>query len=152
VSASTPSSRRDVRGSIVVEQEVDATAEHAMNAWLTPEALAAWWWPHITDTTYDMDARPGGSYAIRSEAAGIGVEGEVVSIDRPRDLRLTWRWLNEGVAQVEEPVIVTFDPHGGGTRVVVTHTLHDLAAEGDGIREGWESVLGRLAAHLARRP
>ena len=134
---------------IVVEQEVDVSPGRVYNGWLSAEALATWWWPHIPDTTYAMDARPGASYKIRSDAAGIGVEGEVVLIDLPRELRLTWRWLDEGVAQVEEPVIVTFEPDGGGTRVVVTHTLHDLAGEGDGIRQGWESVLGRLAATLA---
>ena len=61
---------------IVVEQRVGASAHRVFEAWLTPEALATWWWPHIPDTTYAMEARPGGSYAIRSEAAGIGVEGE----------------------------------------------------------------------------
>lgn len=134
---------------IVVEQRVDAPPDRVFDAWLSAQALATWWWPHIPDTTYAMDARPGGSYAIRSEAAGIGVEGEVVSIDRSRQLRLTWRWLTDGVAQVEEPVIVAFEPEGVGTRVVVTHTLDDLAGDGDGIRQGWESVLARLSAYAA---
>jgi uncharacterized protein YndB with AHSA1/START domain len=128
---------------------VPAAPERAFDAWLTADELAAWWWPHIRDTTYTIDARPGGSYAIRSAAAGIGVEGEVVSIDRPRALRLTWRWLDDGVAQVEEPVTVAFEADGDGTRVVVAHALDELAAEGDGIRQGWESVLERLAEHVA---
>lgn len=132
---------------IRVEQRVDATPERVFDAWLTADALAAWWWPHLADTTYAIDARPGASYAIRSEAAGIGVEGEVVAVERPHELQLTWRWLNDGVAQVEEPVTIAFVPEDGGTRVVVEHTLDDLAGEGDGIREGWESVLGRLATH-----
>lgn len=135
---------------ILVEQRVEATPDRVFDAWLTADALAAWWWPHIGDTTYAIDARPDGSYAIRSEAAGIGVEGEVVAIDRPRELRLTWRWLNDGVAQVQEPVTITFVPEDGGTRVVVDHVLDDLAGEGDGIREGWESVLGRLATYAAK--
>ena len=135
---------------ILVEQRVEATPDRVFDAWLTADALAAWWWPHIGDTTYAIDARPDGSYAIRSEAAGIGVEGEVVAIDRPRELRLTWRWLNDGVAQVQEPVTITFVPEEGGTRVVVDHVLDDLAGEGDGIREGWESVLGRLATYAAK--
>jgi uncharacterized protein YndB with AHSA1/START domain len=134
---------------VVVEQGVAATVDRVMDAWLDPEALATWWWPHIPDTTYAFDARPGGAYAIRSDAAGIGVEGEVVAIDRPRQLRLTWRWLTDGVAEAEEPVTIRFEPADGGTRVVVEHVLDDLAGDGDGIREGWESVLARLSAYAA---
>ena len=130
---------------IRVEQHVAAPPEAVFDAWLTADALARWWWPHIPDTTYAIDARPGGAYAIRSAAAGIGVEGEVVAIDRPQELQLTWRWLNDGIAQVEEPVVVAFAAEDDGTLVVVTHELDDLAGEGDGIRQGWESVLGRLA-------
>lgn len=152
MSGSTLSSPRDVSDSIVVEQEVAAPPDRVFDAWLSAEALATWWWPHIPDTTYAMDTRPGGSYRIQSGAAGIGVGGEVLAMDRPRELRLTWRWMNDGVAQVEEPVIVTFEPDGVGTRVVVTHTLDDLAGEGDGFRQGWKSVLGRLAATLAGAP
>jgi hypothetical protein len=36
-----------------------------------------------------------------------------------------------------------------GDPIVVEHVLDDLAGDGDGIREGWESVLARLSAYAA---
>jgi uncharacterized protein YndB with AHSA1/START domain len=106
---------------VVVEARVDATPELVFPAFTSADELARWWWPHLPDTTYAIDPRPGGAYAIRSQAAGIGVEGDVLRLDPPRRLDLTWRWLNDGVPEPEEPVI----------------------------REGWESVLGRLRERFA---
>jgi uncharacterized protein YndB with AHSA1/START domain len=130
---------------VVVERHVPGSTEDVFAAWTSADGLARWWWPHIADTTYRFEARAGGSYEIRSAAAGIGVKGEVREIDAPHRLRFTWRWLNDGVAEAEEPVDVELAPDGaGGTRVMVRHVLDDAADQGDGIREGWESVLGRL--------
>jgi uncharacterized protein YndB with AHSA1/START domain len=138
-----------VREDIVVEVHVAASPERAFAAFTSADELARWWWPHIPDTTYAFDARPGGSYAIRSAAAGIGVEGEVVRLDPPRALELTWRWLDDGKPEPQEPVTITFEPDGDGARVIVDHRLDDSSDSGDGIREGWESVLGRLRELLA---
>jgi uncharacterized protein YndB with AHSA1/START domain len=63
--------------------------------WLSLEALASWWWPHITDTRYQIDARVGGSYEIVSAAAGIGVPGERVSLEAWNEIGMTWNWMNE---------------------------------------------------------
>ena len=138
-----------VREDIVVEVRVAASPERAFAAFTSADELARWWWPHIPDTTYAFDARPGGSYAIRSAAAGIGVEGEVVGLNPPRSLELTWRWLDDGKPEPQEPVTITFEPDGDGARVIVDHRLDDSSDSGDGIREGWESVLGRLRELLA---
>jgi len=138
-----------VREDIVVEVRVAASPERAFAAFTSADELARWWWPHIPDTTYAFDARPGGSYAIRSAAAGIGVKGEVVRLDPPRTLELTWRWLEDGKPEPQEPVTITFEPDGDGARVIVDHRLDDSSDSGDGIREGWESVLGRLRELLA---
>ena len=130
---------------VVVERRVDRPRQEVFAEWTTAESLARWWWPHIPDTTYRIDARAGGSYAIRSAAAGIGVEGDVVEIDEPHRLSLTWRWLNEGAPEPEEPVELTFAEDGDGTLVTVRHELDEASDQGDGIRQGWESVLDRLA-------
>lgn len=74
---------------LVVEQQVPAEPERVFGAWTSAEALEAWWWPHIPDTTYEVDARVGGAYEIRSEAAGIGVRGEFLELDPPRAIRMT---------------------------------------------------------------
>ena len=73
------------------------------------------------------------------------MEGDVVEIDEPHRLSLTWRWLNEGAPEPEEPVELTFAEDGDGTLVTVRHELDEASDQGDGIRQGWESVLDRLA-------
>jgi uncharacterized protein YndB with AHSA1/START domain len=128
----------------VVEQHVPADAAAVYAAWTDADRLARWWWPHLPDTRYVLDAREGGGYLIETDAAGIGIRGEFVELDPPRLIRFTWTWLNRGVPVVEEPVSVTFQPQRDGTLVTVTHELADLPDHAENIRIGWEDVLGRL--------
>ena len=136
---------------IVIEAHLDASPERGFAALTSTDELAHWWWPHLPDTTYAFDPHPGGRYEIRSAAAGIGIEGEVVRLAPPRSLLLTWRWLHDGIAGPEEQVRITFRPDDDGTHVTVDHLLDDASGSGDGIREGWEAVLSRLQELFAPR-
>lgn len=131
--------------SLVVTQKVLAPPEDVFASWSTSEEMAKWWWPQISDTEYEVEAREGGPFRTESEAMGFGVVGEFVSVDPPNGFTLTWRWANQGQVAVEEPVHVRFTPTDGGTLVEVTHELADIAGEGDDIRQGWTDVLQRLA-------
>lgn len=130
---------------LVLEQHVPATPDSVYAAWTSADGLARWWWPHIPDTTYEVDARAGGSYEIRSRAAGIGVRGEYLDLDEPRLIRMTWNWLDDGVGEVEEQVRVAFVPKGNGTVVTLNHELSSQSGAGDDLRQGWHDVLARLA-------
>ena len=127
---------------IVVTQHVPANPSTVHAAFTSADALARWWWPHIPDTTYAVDSRTGGSYQIRSAAAGIGVRGEFVAVEPPTSIRMTWIWLDDDRPAATEDVAVDFDPASGGTLVRVTH---DCATNGDDLRQGWIDVLARLA-------
>ncbi len=128
---------------LVVAQHVPAPVEVVWEAWTSAEGWARWWWPHWPDTEYAVDARPGGRYLARSVEGDAGVEGEVVSLDPPHALELTWRWDGEGV---EDRVRVELSAQDGGTRVTVRHTTTGGA---DAYRQGWEFVLSNLARALA---
>jgi uncharacterized protein YndB with AHSA1/START domain len=131
---------------LVIEQDVPFEAGAAYDLWLSAESLASWWWPHITDTRYQIDARVGGSYEIVSAAAGIGVRGEILSLEAGTEIGMTWNWMNDGVSEVAEKVWVRFAPIAGGTLVAVTHELDHAAGDGEEIEQGWQDVLARLAA------
>jgi uncharacterized protein YndB with AHSA1/START domain len=139
--------------SLVVEQLVPAEPARVYSAWTSAEGLAAWWWPQLPDTTYDVDARVGGSYLIQSKEAGFRVRGEFIRLDEPHEIGMTWEWLSEeeeGGSAVEQ-VWVRFAAADGGTLVSVTHQLHEVVETDVPQRQGWESVLGRLAGHYAER-
>ena len=129
---------------LVVEHEVAAAPGAVWPLWTTAAGLQRWWWPHLPDTTYEVDARPLGRYRIDSAAAGIGVQGELVSLDQPRELVLAWQWLHGGTPGPVDRVRVSFDEVLTGTRVRVSHEMAG-DQEHDGYRLGWSDVLGRLA-------
>ncbi len=58
---------------------------------------------------------------------------------------MTWNWENDGVSEVRETVSVLFDANETGTLVRVVHQVDDIAGDPESQRQGWESVLGRLA-------
>ncbi|MBA3796356.1 MAG: SRPBCC domain-containing protein [Chloroflexi bacterium] len=134
---------------LIVEQHVAAEPARVYAGWTSAEGLAPWWWPHIPDTTFEVEARVAGRYEIRSEAAGIGVRGEFLELDEPSSIRMTWCWLNDGVSEVEDQVHLTFIPQDGGTQVTLRHDLPAIAGEGEAIRQGWRDVLARLAQTCA---
>ncbi len=130
---------------LVLTQAVAADPAATFAAFTSADGLARWWWPHLPDTTYAVDARDGGSYDIRSEAAGIGVRGEFLELDEPRLIRMTWTWMDDGVGDAEEAVTLALAPNADGTLVTVTHALSPESGDGADLRQGWQDVLARLA-------
>src|SRR3954465_322104 len=98
---------------ITLTRRVAASPERVFAAWTDVEQLAAWWWPQLAGTTYDVDARRGGRFRIHSPAIGATVTGVYAEGEPPRRLAFTWRW-REGDQQQEEVlddiVVVTFEP------------------------------------------
>ena len=130
---------------ITLSRVVAATPERVFSAWVDAEQLAAWWWPQLAGTTYDVDARPGGRFRIHGPAIGATVSGVYTEVDRPQRLSFTWVWQDEGEPEtaVEDIVVVTFAPEGGGTLVTVAHTSSAHVPDG-GAEQGWNDVMDRL--------
>ena len=117
---------------ITISRTVPAPPDRAFEAWTDVAQLAAWWWPQLAGTTYDVDARPGGRFRIHGPAIGATVSGVYTEVDRPRRLAFTWNWEDEGEPEsvVEDTVVVTFEPDGDGTVVTVAHTSTAHVPEG----------------------
>jgi len=132
---------------LVVEQHVRADPFAVYAAWLSPERLAEWWWPHLSDTAYEVDPRVGGAYSIWSAEAGMGCRGEFLRLDEPHRIEMTFEWLGvDGERSVVERVELDFDACEGGTPVRLTHILDESVDSSEGQREGWSHVLACLAA------
>ena len=129
---------------IWIEQVVSAAPQRVWAAWTTADGLASWWWPHLPDTEYAVDARPGGEYRISSVQAGIGVRGTFERVEEPRELGFSWVWLTGSEEEPEDRVTVGFADLGTDTtRVVVAHEMAS-SDSGEDYRQGWRDVLARL--------
>lgn len=131
---------------ITVSRTVPAAPDRVFAAWTDTDRLAAWWWPQLAGTTYDVDAREGGTFRIQSPVIAATVSGVYTEVDPPRRLSFTWVWHDDGEpASGEDTVVVTFEPDGAGTLVTVEHTSAEHAPDG-GAEQGWSDVLERLVA------
>jgi uncharacterized protein YndB with AHSA1/START domain len=115
----------------------------------------------------EYDLQPGGAYrGLASEemrsmgAPDVAVDGEVLEVDPPRRLVLTWRMLMDPELTAEGFTRVTYEieeTEGAATRLTVTHDLEGapkLAAlvagehEAGGAGGGWSWVLSDLKTLL----
>jgi uncharacterized protein YndB with AHSA1/START domain len=137
---------------ITIARTVGAPPERVYAAWTDAAQLAAWWWPQLADTTYDVDVRAGGRFRIHSPGIPATVTGTYTEVDRPRRLAFTWNWDDHGDtgAVAEDTVVVTFEPAEGGTLVTVAHTSSEHVPEG-GAEQGWNDVLDRMV-HVVGQP
>lgn len=126
------------------ETVLSCSPDEAWRWWTEPERLVQW----MGDTA-DIDLRPGGAIRI-TYANGAVMMGEVVRVDPPRVLDLTWGW--EDPSELVRPggsrVQVRFEPTEGGTVVRVRH-LDLPGGERAGHGEGWDYFLARLGGVAA---
>jgi len=141
------------QGTIIATVVIDAPIERVFAALTVPEEVMRWWGSDDTyrTTEWEADLRVGG----RWRAAGRGrdgqpftVEGEYLELDPPRKLVQSWRpvWDNGHVTTVS----YRLDTIGASTRVTVRHdgfVARPQACESHA--QGWERVLGWLAAYLS---
>jgi uncharacterized protein YndB with AHSA1/START domain len=132
-------------GAVVVERVIRATPDEVFDAWTTPSQMVAWMSP-VGAAEAEVDLRVGGSFRVVMVEARLEHTGEYLEIDRPRRLVFTWVSAFTGA----KPSVVTVEMHGrdDGTRVVLTHERlpEDVV---DGHRDGWGTMIERLAGILA---
>lgn len=129
---------------VVVRRTIAASAEDLFDAFLDPEALAAWMRPGtIRSTVAHVEPRVGGRYEIimQGESGPLPHTGVYRVIDRPK--RLVFTWHSIATEQKETLVTVDFVKAGTRTEVVVTHEMLSESARGPHSR-GWTSGLEHL--------
>jgi len=127
-----------------------APVEVSLHIQAEPETV----FPYFTDparcvqwmgTEADLDPSPGGIYRVRMRE-GVETVGEFLEVDPPRRVVFTFGW-TEGppVPPGTSRVVITLEPEGGGTRVVLRH--HGLPDDEQRRHHtgGWQMYLDRLA-------
>lgn len=126
----------------VIERElrIAAAPETVFDLWTDPDRIVRW-----MGRTATIEARPGGTFRIDYNGSDIA-RGEILEIDRPRRLVLSWGWeapddaTPSGASRVE----VSLEPDGDGTLLRLRHSgLAPEAVEGHTV--GWDQFLPGLA-------
>jgi uncharacterized protein YndB with AHSA1/START domain len=152
---------------LVITRVFDAPRSLVFEAWTRPEHLMRWWAPAGCTTAFcKVDPRPGGvfhycmRFAAGQEIWGRGAYREIVRPERivyvdsfadadGNPVPPTHYGMSAGYP-AESLVTVTFTEHAGKTTLTLRHSLPGQFPERDGMQPGWNQMLDRLAAHLAR--
>ncbi|WP_168193224.1 SRPBCC family protein [Rhodophyticola sp. CCM32] len=146
VTAITDPETGDVEASAVF----DTTSERLFHA-LTTKEICNWWVrPGVFNTQeWTGDIREGGRWG----AAGVGggqpyqLEGEFLTIDKPRKLTLSWKPVG---APVEPATLICdLEPQVSGVCLTLRHTGLPNAEICEKTRAGWETSLVRLQEIIA---
>jgi uncharacterized protein YndB with AHSA1/START domain len=157
----------------VISRVFDASRELVFKAWTDPKQMAQWWGPDgFTNPVCELDVRPGGAWRIvmrgtdgsEYPAKGVyievsGHERLVMTIDHS-DLPEEWhdmvnpnRPKGQGKPAIEGLLTVTFEDHGGKTKLTVRIRFESASIRDSmlkiGMNEGWSQSLERLTALLA---
>lgn len=118
---------------------------------MSPEEIKRWWGPPGVECIgAEIDLCVGGRYRIGNRLADgtmLWIVGEFEVIDRPRKLAYTWQ-LESQTGVAPERVVVSFEPSGAGTEVVVVHERIPDAPTRASHEQGWIGCLAGLAKHL----
>lgn len=145
--------------SLVVRRTVKAPVQRVFDAWTQPAHLRAWWGPKdVTCVDAEVDLRVGGLLRIGNRLPNgdvMWITGEFEEIAPPSKLVYSWRLGPDRDPHPEAPgsrerVTVRFEPHDGGTEVIIVHERLVSEASRKGHEAGWLGCLDGLEEHLAR--
>jgi uncharacterized protein YndB with AHSA1/START domain len=126
--------------SIEREVRIAAPPEAVFAFWTDPERIVRWMGRVAT-----LEPRPGGAFRLDYNGSDIA-RGEVLEIDPPRRLVISWGWEAPGDATPPGASIVEVDlapDSSGGTVLRLSHRgLTDEAVQGHS--EGWDQFLAAL--------
>jgi uncharacterized protein YndB with AHSA1/START domain len=153
-----PEPRSDSDRELVVSRVIDAPRELVFAAWTSPDHLPRWYGPRGFSTTiHAMDVRVGGTTKLTMHGPdGTRYPNTLVYREVVAPERLVYA--NTGGREGAEPSellhVVTFEPHGAGTKLTLRLEMASAAAKAEVIAryradEGGRETLDRLGAHVA---
>ena len=133
---------------LTIERTIAATPERVFEAFTQAEKLTRWFGPasdygcHV----HLLEPRAGGRYRfeLRRPDGGLSVvAGTYEEVSPPRRLVFSWAW-EDKPEHMTSRVIVSLEPKGAGTHLVLVHEQLPSAESSEGHNKGWTGCLDRL--------
>lgn len=126
---------------------IRTTPEKLWQALLEPEFTRQYW----VGTWQESEWKVGSSWRIMIPDGRVGDSGEVLEIDPPKKLVLSWR--NEFMPDLHEEgysrLAYELEPVGGSVKLTVTHVMEKPESKLiDGVSSGWPHILASLKSLL----
>ena len=134
---------------LTITRIFDAPRALVFEAFSKAEHLKRWFAPDgFTVPDCEMDFRVGGTYRLCMRGLGKDhwVHGVYREIVKPERIVWTGMLENEGTEMV---TTITFEEHGGKTRLTMHQTFSKETDSTRGAREGWTQTLEHLAEYVA---
>jgi uncharacterized protein YndB with AHSA1/START domain len=143
---------------ITITRIFDAPRELVFRMWTDPEHMAQWWGPHgFTNPVCELDARPGGAILIHMRAPDGTTHpmgGEFHEVVPPERIVFTTFVDGPDGRILEGHNVVTFEEHGGKTRLTVQARAVGFVEIAKrmlaGMEPGWTQSLERLEELVGR--
>lgn len=143
---------------IIVSRVVSAPRELVYQAFTDPQHVGLWWGPDgFTNTTYEMDVRPGGVWRFMMHGPdGKDWPNRIDYLEVVKPARLVYNHGGDDGAEVDPfafHVTVTFDELGDRTKVTMrslfpTKEMRDQVIREFGALEGANQTLNHLEEYL----
>lgn len=133
------------RVAVARELVIDASPETVWEFLVDPEKIVRW-----KGTAASFDPRAGGTHRTEVIPKHVAV-GEVIEIDPPRRLVLSWGWEAGETAVPPGSTTIEYElvPEGAGTRLKFTHSELPSQEAADSHATGWDHYHERLAVAAA---
>jgi uncharacterized protein YndB with AHSA1/START domain len=100
----------------------------------------------------EIDPKVGGSFIVRAPDGSLHIDGEVLAVDPPRKLSVTWNVNWPGLVEKLGQTIVTYEiaQAGDAVRLTMTESHQRQLPENilSGGRTGWPAILSSLKSVL----
>lgn len=144
-------------GEFIFRRELPVARAKAFAAWTDAKLLAKWWGPNgFTAPRCEVDARPGGRIHVDMRAPDGSVEamrGSFREVVAPERLVFDTSVPDPNGKPIDVLILVDFVESGGKTTVVVRARVQRVDPSAmnllNGMNQGWDESLDRLAASVA---
>jgi uncharacterized protein YndB with AHSA1/START domain len=140
---------------LVIERIFDAPRRLVFKAWTDPEHMVHWFGPRgFKSTVLKNELRPGGAYRIHmlGPDGDHWTQGVYREIVEPERLVMVGSWADSqgNPTRPETTLTLTFEAHGGKTKMKLHQVGFESVTARDAHKGGWSSSFDRLAEYLAK--